>query len=95
MKEIRIGKNQCGQRLDKFLQKYLTEAPKSFLYKMLRKKNIKRNGKRAEGSEILREGDVLTFFLSDETLEKFTSNGADTVRSRRAEGAVIPCREAA
>ncbi len=62
MKEIRIGKNQCGQRLDKFLQKYLTEAPKSFLYKMLRKKNIKRNGKRAEGSEILREGDVLTFF---------------------------------
>lgn len=38
MKEIRIGKNQCGQRLDKFLQKYLTEAPKSFLYKMLRKK---------------------------------------------------------
>ena len=52
MKEIRIGKNQCGQRLDKFLQKYLTEAPKSFLYKMLRKKNIKRNGKRAEGSEI-------------------------------------------
>lgn len=94
MKEIRIGKNQCGQRLDKFLQKYLTEAPKSFLYKMLRKKNIKRNGKRAEGSEILREGDVLTFFLSDETLEKFTGNGADTVRSRRAEGAVIPRREA-
>ncbi len=94
MKEIRIGKNQCGQRLDKFLQKYLTEAPKSFLYKMLRKKNIKRNGKRAEGSETLREGDVLTFFLSDETLEKFTGNGADTVRSRRAEGAVIPRREA-
>lgn len=62
MKEIRIGKNQCGQRLDKFLQKYLSKAPKSFLYKMLRKKNIKRNGRRAEGSEILCEGDVLTLF---------------------------------
>ena len=53
MKEIRIGKNQCGQRMDKFLQKYLTEAPKSFLYKMLRKKNITLNGKKAEGNEIL------------------------------------------
>ena len=95
MKEIRIGKNQCGQRLDKFLQKYLTEAPKSFLYKMLRKKNIKRNGKRAEGSEILREGDVLTLFLSDETLEKFSGSGPGPVRSRRTEDAVIPRREAA
>ncbi len=95
MKEIRIGKNQCGQRLDKFLQKYLTEAPKSFLYKMLRKKNIKRNGKRAEGSEVLRDGDVLTLFLSDETLEKFSGSGAGSVRSQGGEGAVVPRREAA
>ena len=87
MKEIRIGKNQCGQRLDKFLQKYLTEAPKSFLYKMLRKKNIKRNGKRAEGSEILCEGDVLTLFLSDETLEKFSGSKGSrgVVTSQREE----------
>lgn len=88
MKEIRIGKNQCGQRLDKFLQKYLTEAPKSFLYKMLRKKNIKRNGKRAEGGEILSEGDVLTLFLSDETLEKFSGSKGSrgVVSSQREEG---------
>lgn len=46
MKEITIGKNQCGQRLDKFLAKYMKEASKGFLYKMLRKKNIKLNGKR-------------------------------------------------
>ncbi len=97
MKEIRIGKNQCGQRLDKFLQKYLTEAPKSFLYKMLRKKNIKRNGRRAEGSEILREGDVLTLFLSDATLEKFSGGRgrAGAVKSQRVEGDVVPRREAA
>ena len=93
MKEIRIGKNQCGQRLDKFLQKYLTEAPKSFLYKMLRKKNIKRNGKRAEGGEILSEGDVLTLFLSDETLEKFS--GGSAVRPRRVKGAAAPWGETA
>ncbi len=71
MQEIIIGKNEAGQRLDKFLAKYLREAPKSFLYKMLRKKNIVLNKKKAEGSEKLAEGDRVTFFLSAETIEKF------------------------
>lgn len=71
MKEFVIGKNQCGQRFDKYLQKVLKEAPKSFVYKMLRKKNIKLNGSRAEGKEVLAEGDVVTLFLSDETFAKF------------------------
>lgn len=93
MKEIRIGKNQCGQRLDKFLQKYLTEAPKSFLYKMLRKKNIKRNGRRAEGSEILCEGDILTLFLSDETLEKFSGGRGEKDAARfQGEGKALVFR---
>lgn len=73
MKEVTIGKNQSGQRLDKFLAKYMREASKGFLYKMLRKKNIKLNGARAQGNETLREGDVVTLFLSDETIEKFTT----------------------
>lgn len=72
MQEIIIGKNEAGQRLDKFLAKYLREAPKSFLYKMLRKKNIVLNKKKAEGSEKLAEGDRVTFFLSAETIEKFS-----------------------
>lgn len=71
MREVRIGSNEAGQRLDKFLKKYLREAGSGFLYKMLRKKNITRNGRRAEGSEILEEGDVVKFFLAEETLEKF------------------------
>lgn len=71
MKEIIIGKNQCGQRLDKFLAKYMKEASKGFLYKMLRKKNIKLNGKKAEGREMLSEGDVVALYLSEETLSKF------------------------
>ena len=45
MKTIAITKNEAGQRLDKFLAKYLNLAPKSFLYKMLRKKNITLNGR--------------------------------------------------
>ncbi len=83
MKEITIGTNQCGQRLDKFLHKYLKEAPTSFLYKMLRKKNIKLNGKKADGKEKLMEGDVVTLFFSDETLEKFCGKQEVSLVSKR------------
>lgn len=71
MQKVTIGQNESGQRLDKFLAKYLKQAPKSFLYKMLRKKNITLNEKKAEGSEKLENGDIVTFWLSDETLAKF------------------------
>ncbi|MCL2355545.1 MAG: RluA family pseudouridine synthase [Defluviitaleaceae bacterium] len=64
-----ISSENAGRRLDKFLFAYLNNAPHSFIYKMLRKKRIKLNGARAAGSEILREGDELRFFLSEETLE--------------------------
>lgn len=70
MREL-IFQEDTGQRLDKYLQKYLNLAPKSFLYKMLRKKNIVLNGKKAEGSEKLKNGDVIRLYLSEETLEKF------------------------
>ena len=48
MREIVIGENEAGQRLDKFLAKYMKKAPKSFFYKMLRKKNIVLNGKKRQ-----------------------------------------------
>ena len=57
MREIVIGENEAGQRLDKFLAKYMKKAPKSFFYKMLRKKNIVLNGKKASGNEKLAIGD--------------------------------------
>lgn len=46
MQELHIGENDAGQRFDKYLKKLLAEAPGSFVYKMLRKKNITLNGKR-------------------------------------------------
>ena len=55
MKEIQVGRNEAGKRLDKLLGKVLNQAPSSFVYKMLRKKNIKLNEKRAEGKELLKE----------------------------------------
>lgn len=72
MQEIIVTANEAGQRFDKLLAKYLNEAPKSFLYKMLRKKNIVLNGKKATGNEKLEVGDQIKLFLSDETIEKFS-----------------------
>lgn len=72
MQSVTIGNNQAGQRLDKFLHKFMPEAGTGFLYKMLRKKNITLNGKRAEGSEILALGDTVSFFFSPETFSKMT-----------------------
>jgi 23S rRNA pseudouridine955/2504/2580 synthase len=50
----------------------LNEAPKGFIYKMLRKKNITLNDKKATGNEIIKKDDVLSIFLSDETFDKFS-----------------------
>ena len=72
MQEIIVSANEAGQRFDKLLAKYLNEAPKSFLYKMLRKKNIVLNGKKATGNEKLAVGDSIKIFLADETIEKFS-----------------------
>jgi len=53
MKEITAGKNEAGSSLKKVVSKYLDQAPSSFVYKMLRKKNITLNKKKADGSETL------------------------------------------
>ena len=80
MQEIIVSANEAGQRFDKLLAKYLNEAPKSFLYKMLRKKNIVLNGKKATGNEKLAVGDSIKLFLADETIYPtyiHCSGGAD------------------
>lgn len=72
MRCVAIGEKEAGQRLDKFLGKYLNLAGKNFLYKMMRKKNITLNGKKCDGSERLEAGDEIRLFLADETIEKFS-----------------------
>lgn len=73
MQELHVTANEAGQRLDKLLAKFLNQAPKSFLYKMMRKKNIVLNGKKCTGNEKLKQGDSIKFFFSDETIEKFSA----------------------
>ncbi len=70
MEKIIIQSYQQNQRLVRFLGRYMPLAPQSFFYKMLRKKNITLNGKKAQGTEILTEGDIVDLFLSEETLAK-------------------------
>ena len=72
MKELIISEIEAGQRFDKYLAKCLPNAPKSFLYKMLRKKNIVLNGKKADGSEKISSGDSVKIFFSDETYMEFS-----------------------
>ena len=84
MKEFIINENEAGQRFDKYLGKLLREAPKSFFYKMLRKKNITLNGGKATGNEKLSAGDTVKLFLSDETFEKFSGNEEKVARAYQA-----------
>jgi len=71
MRQWTVGSGEEDRRFNRYLQKKLPGAPSSFLYKMLRKKNITLNGKKASGSELLKGGDLVTFFLSDETIRGF------------------------
>lgn len=79
MREFQINHNEAGQRFDKYLKKLLSNAPGSFVYKMLRKKNITLNGKKADGTEKLVAGDNVKLFLADDTFEKFAKGAAANV----------------
>jgi len=79
MFEFTVGDNQSNMRLDKVLHKVLKEAPKSFIYKMLRKKNITLNHEKAIGSEITVFGDTIQMFFSQETYDKMRGDREQTV----------------
>ena len=72
MRSITVRKNEEGQRLDRILVRLLPNAGKGFIFKMLRKKNIVLNGKKAEGSERLELGDEIKMFFSEESFAKLT-----------------------
>lgn len=66
MKSVIINKNDAGQRLDKFLSKFLTRLPTSLMYKYIRKKRIKVNNKRSDIKKILVENDKIDLYINDE-----------------------------
>ena len=70
MKEFTIGKNDAGQRLDRFLGKAVPLLPASLAQKYIRIKRIKLNGARAERDTRLQAGDVLQLYINDEFFDK-------------------------
>ena len=78
MKELIISSGDASQRMDKYLKRVFPNMGSSFLYKMLRKKNITLNSKKATGSELVQTGDRIQCFFSDETFDKFAGIIADT-----------------
>lgn len=77
MKIIEINEKNSDTRLINILKKAMPKAGNGFLFKMLRKKNIKLNGSKATGNEEVKVGDKIEIFFSDETFEKF-SEGEET-----------------
>ena len=78
MREILVSQNEKEQKLLKLLQKYFKGQADSFLYKMLRKKNILLNGKKADGKEILQLGDTVQLYFSEESLGKLLQEREST-----------------
>lgn len=70
MKSYTITSNDCGQRVDRFIQKKFPKLPKSLMFKEIRKKNIKVNRKRTDPSYLLQNGDILELYLKDDVLEE-------------------------
>ena len=66
MRILSVGKNDAGQRLDKFLTKAVKGLPLSMTYKAIRTKKIKVNRGRAKENQMLREGDEIQLFIKDE-----------------------------
>ena len=86
MREITITSNDAGRRLDRFLRKYLPGASLGEIYKIIRK-DVKVDSKRRSESYMLSEGETLTLYLSDETLERFGAGGSGAAGAASRNGA--------
>lgn len=80
MIEIIVGKNESGQRLDRVLEKIFVNANTGFIFKMLRKKNITLNDKKADGKERLEQGASIKLWFSDESFEKLSGKKAGDIK---------------
>ncbi|MCM1166523.1 MAG: RluA family pseudouridine synthase [Lachnospiraceae bacterium] len=89
MTELTIQKNDAGQRADRFLAKAFPRLKSSLVCKLMRKKRIKLNGARVEPNAILKEGDVLRFYLSEELLSKEPIRETADFRGISAEISVV------
>ena len=76
MRELTVGKNDAGQRIDKFLTKTFKNMPISMMYKLIRKKKITVNRKRVKENQILVEGDNILIYAPDDIFSNASSKRA-------------------
>lgn len=89
MKEILISEKSEDQRLSRYLSRLLVNTGSGFIFRMLRKKNITLNGKKADGNEMLHAGDVIRIYFSDETYEKLSRAAEEIFVSFPDEGRIL------
>ena len=82
MRILTVGKNDAGQRLDKFLTKALYGMPPSLMYRLIRQKKIKVNRHRAEGGQMLVEGDTVQLFIAEDFFTGGERQGSESELSR-------------
>lgn len=70
---LSITNKDANQRVDKYVKKYLNNAPLSFIYKLFRKKDVKINKHWVKENYILQDGDEISIYISDEQLKEFNS----------------------
>ncbi len=73
MNKIKVSAKEQGQRIDKYIRKYLNSAPLSLIYKLFRKKDIKVNGKKTDINYIIKEHDIIEIYLKEELLNTFNT----------------------
>lgn len=71
MQEIKVTSSSSGQKIEKFVKKYLSDAPLGFIYKAFRKKDIKINGHWVKKDAIVKEGDIVRIYVTDKQMEDF------------------------
>lgn len=82
MIKITIADNEAGQRLDRFLRKYLKNATLGTIYKLIRK-DVKVNGRRCREDFMLNAGDEMNLYISDERLAELTVSHREKTRKRQ------------
>lgn len=81
MRELVVKKNDANQRLDKFLLKKFKTMPKKMAYMYIRKKCVKVNGKKATPEVMLKENDLLTFYIKDEFFDNIQEENYEFLKA--------------
>lgn len=82
MINLKITENEEAQRLDRFLKKYLKNAPLSYIYKLIRK-SVKVNGKRGKEDLMLEKGDEINIYISEQELCGFQKKESNLKAKRQ------------